>query len=119
MAAKLKKAIVADDYLELVKRFPLVRIKNDRHLKEAHKIIDELSIIGEDDLSHHHSGNAWLAGVGVSGVVRSSRIGGPDSWRGARCLDEAIERSRERDIGRRSKHASGFFLQFRSAKEAR
>ena len=36
MATKLSKSIVADDYLDLVKRFPLVPIKNDRHLREAH-----------------------------------------------------------------------------------
>ena len=51
MATKLSKSIVADDYLGLVKRFPLVPIKNDRHLREAHHVIDELSMIGEERMT--------------------------------------------------------------------
>jgi HTH-type transcriptional regulator/antitoxin HigA len=48
---KAAKITIADDYLDLVKRFPLVPIRNDRHLKDAHTIIDELSSIGEDNLT--------------------------------------------------------------------
>jgi HTH-type transcriptional regulator/antitoxin HigA len=44
-------AKVADDYLELVRRFPLVPIRNDAHLKQAVRMIDELSIIDEEKLS--------------------------------------------------------------------
>ena len=51
MSANLKKMMLADDYLELIKRFPLIPIKSDKHLKEAHKIIDELSILGEERLT--------------------------------------------------------------------
>jgi antitoxin component HigA of HigAB toxin-antitoxin module len=51
MATKLSKSVVADDYLELVKRFPLVPIKNDRHLREAHEVIDKLSMIGEERMT--------------------------------------------------------------------
>ncbi len=42
---------IADDYLALVMRFPLVPIRNDRHLDVAHAMIDELSIIDEDRLT--------------------------------------------------------------------
>jgi HTH-type transcriptional regulator / antitoxin HigA len=42
---------VANDYGNLIKRFPLVPIKNDAHLKVAHNVIDELSLIGEDGLT--------------------------------------------------------------------
>jgi HTH-type transcriptional regulator/antitoxin HigA len=48
---KTTRVVVADDYLELIKRFPLVPIRNDRHLKDAHAIIDELSSLGEDRLA--------------------------------------------------------------------
>jgi antitoxin component HigA of HigAB toxin-antitoxin module len=48
---KVKAPKLADDYLELIKRFPLVRIKDSHHLEQAHKIIDELSIHGESDLT--------------------------------------------------------------------
>jgi antitoxin component HigA of HigAB toxin-antitoxin module len=51
MSTRLKSQIVTDDYFHLIQRFPLVPIRNDRHLKEAHKIIDELSIIDPDDLT--------------------------------------------------------------------
>jgi len=42
---------VADDYLELVRRFPLVPIKSDRQLRDAFKVVDRLSIIDEDKLT--------------------------------------------------------------------
>lgn len=48
---KTKSAKVADDYLDLVRRFPLAPIKNDHHLQEAFKMIDRLSIIDENKLS--------------------------------------------------------------------
>ena len=42
---------VAEDYLALIRRFPLVRIRDDVHLEAAHAVVDRLSIIGEDDLT--------------------------------------------------------------------
>jgi antitoxin component HigA of HigAB toxin-antitoxin module len=42
---------VADDYLALINRFPLVPIKNARHLKEAFELLDELSIADEEKLT--------------------------------------------------------------------
>jgi HTH-type transcriptional regulator/antitoxin HigA len=42
---------VADDYLALISRFPLVPIKNARHLKEAFELLDELSIVDEEKLT--------------------------------------------------------------------
>ena len=51
MATQTRAVKITDDYFDLIKRFPLVPIGNDRHLKEAHKIIDELSIIDEDELT--------------------------------------------------------------------
>ncbi len=59
MSTRLKSTIVTDDYFQLVKRFPLVPIRSDRHLKEAHKVIDELSIIDEEELSEGQA--AYLA----------------------------------------------------------
>jgi antitoxin component HigA of HigAB toxin-antitoxin module len=47
----LTKSAVSRDYLDLINRFPLVPIKNDAHLKVAHNVIDELSLIGEDGLT--------------------------------------------------------------------
>jgi len=40
---------VADDYLDLVRRFPLRPLRSDREMKEAGKILDEL--IGRADLT--------------------------------------------------------------------
>ena len=40
-----------DDYFELVRRFPLVPIKNERHFKQALRVIDELSIIDEHKMT--------------------------------------------------------------------
>lgn len=51
MATKTRKSTVADDYLALIKRFPLAPIRNDRRLKEAHRMIDALSILGEENLT--------------------------------------------------------------------
>jgi HTH-type transcriptional regulator / antitoxin HigA len=42
---------VADDYLQLVKRFPLVPIRSAGHLRDAFKVLDELSVIDEDRLT--------------------------------------------------------------------
>src|SRR4051794_31815156 len=47
----IHRTAVAKDYLELVRRFPLVPIKSRQHLKEAFKVIDGLSIIDEEKLS--------------------------------------------------------------------
>ena len=44
----MKQNAAAEDYLTLVRRFPLVPIKNDRHLKEAFAMVDELSIMDEE-----------------------------------------------------------------------
>ena len=52
---KTRTATAADDSLDLVRRFPLVPIKNDRHLQAAFKMIDRLSVIDEDKLSSGQS----------------------------------------------------------------
>ena len=44
-----------DDYLELVRHFPLVPIKGSVHLKQAFDVIDELSIIDEERLTQGQS----------------------------------------------------------------
>jgi antitoxin component HigA of HigAB toxin-antitoxin module len=62
MATRTRTAHITDDYFELIKQFPLVPISDDRHLKEAHKVIDELSIINENDLTEGQS--AYLAVLG-------------------------------------------------------
>src|SRR5580700_1127030 len=41
----------ADDYLELIRQFPLAPIKDDRQLREAFTMIDRLSVIDEDKLT--------------------------------------------------------------------
>jgi len=46
-----RHAKIADGYLELIRRFPLVPIRGEGHLKQAIKMIDELSIIDEEKLS--------------------------------------------------------------------
>jgi antitoxin component HigA of HigAB toxin-antitoxin module len=51
MATTKKKSVPADDYMDLIRQFPLVRIKDDRHLRRAHELIDELSLEGEDGLT--------------------------------------------------------------------
>jgi len=52
MAAKTdRQLIVADDYLELVKRFPLVPIRSAAHFRDAARVLDELSVIDEDRLT--------------------------------------------------------------------
>lgn len=48
----LKHPKVADDYLDLVRRFPLVPIKSEAHLRNAFKVIDALSIIDEERLTN-------------------------------------------------------------------
>jgi HTH-type transcriptional regulator/antitoxin HigA len=48
---KTVRTRIDDDYLDLIKRFPLVPIRDDQHLKAAHAIIDKLSIAGEEHLS--------------------------------------------------------------------
>lgn len=42
---------VRDDYLELVKGFPLAPIRSDRQLRDAHRVIDSLGGIDEDKLT--------------------------------------------------------------------
>jgi len=42
---------VRDDYLQLVRRFPLVPIRDDAHLKQAHAMIDDLVRIPENKLT--------------------------------------------------------------------
>jgi HTH-type transcriptional regulator/antitoxin HigA len=41
----------ADDYLELIRQFPLTPIKDDRQLRQAFRMIDRLSVIDEDKLT--------------------------------------------------------------------
>jgi HTH-type transcriptional regulator / antitoxin HigA len=42
MSATKHDGNVRDSYFEMVKRFPLVSIRDDHHLAEAQKVIDEL-----------------------------------------------------------------------------
>jgi HTH-type transcriptional regulator / antitoxin HigA len=51
ITTKGRAARTTDDYLELVRQFPLIPIRNDRHLQEAFRMIDRLSIIDEDKLT--------------------------------------------------------------------
>jgi HTH-type transcriptional regulator/antitoxin HigA len=51
MATHTMSVKVRDDYLELVKRFPLAPIRNDRQLRAAHRMIDELSVMDEEKLT--------------------------------------------------------------------
>jgi HTH-type transcriptional regulator/antitoxin HigA len=44
-----------DEYLELVQKFPLKPVRNDAQLREAHKVIDELTRIPEEKLSRDQS----------------------------------------------------------------
>ncbi len=48
-------AALTDDYFVLIRQFPLVPIRDDRHLREAHRVIDALSIIPEADLTEGQS----------------------------------------------------------------
>ncbi len=50
-ATKTKPARTSDDYLDLVREFPLIPIRNDRHLQEAFNFIDRLSVIDEEKLT--------------------------------------------------------------------
>src|SRR5437867_5204130 len=43
--------IAGDDYLDLVREFPLVPIRSEPHLQEAFKMIDRLAIIDERKLT--------------------------------------------------------------------
>jgi HTH-type transcriptional regulator/antitoxin HigA len=49
-----KRNRISEDYLALIQRFPLRPIRSTAELKQAHRIIDELSLIGEDDLTEGH-----------------------------------------------------------------
>jgi HTH-type transcriptional regulator / antitoxin HigA len=51
VATKQKARRASDDYLDLVRKFPLVPIRSDRHLQDAFKVIDRLSIIDEELLT--------------------------------------------------------------------
>jgi len=52
MATKIdRQVVVADDYLNLVKRFPLVPIRGAIHLRNAFRVLDELAVIDEDRLT--------------------------------------------------------------------
>ena len=50
-AQKSKPANLHDDYLALIRRFPLTPIRSDRHLQEAFHVIDSLAILDEEKLS--------------------------------------------------------------------
>ncbi len=49
MTAKTAKVKLRDSYLELIYEFPLVRIKSDRELKNAQKVINALLAKGKLD----------------------------------------------------------------------
>ena len=51
MATATKRGTKADQYLELVRKFPLKPIRSDRQLRAAHKVIDELTRHPEETLS--------------------------------------------------------------------
>jgi HTH-type transcriptional regulator / antitoxin HigA len=51
MALVAPKIRVKDDYLELVKRFPLTPLRTESQYKAAVKVMDSLSIIDEDKLT--------------------------------------------------------------------
>jgi HTH-type transcriptional regulator / antitoxin HigA len=55
MATTIKKKSAKDHYFELVQRFPLAPIRNHRQLKEAHAMIDELTLIPENKLTQGQS----------------------------------------------------------------
>ncbi len=44
-----------DEYLDLVRKFPLKPIRDDDQLRKAHKVIDELTKIPENKLSRDQS----------------------------------------------------------------
>jgi len=46
-----RQQVAADDYLQLVKRFPLVPIRGAGHLRDAFRVLDELSNIDENRLT--------------------------------------------------------------------
>jgi HTH-type transcriptional regulator / antitoxin HigA len=50
-----KKSTVAPGYFELVRRFPLVPIRNETHLKAAFSVLDELAIIDEEKLTREQA----------------------------------------------------------------
>src|SRR3954454_15834507 len=49
MAAKTATNTMPDTYFELVKQFPLARIRDEGHLDEAHEVIDRLLRKNLDD----------------------------------------------------------------------
>lgn len=55
MAAKTATRAMPDTYFELVKRFPLIRIRDARHLAAAGKVIDDLLRLDLDE-----GGEAYL-----------------------------------------------------------
>jgi HTH-type transcriptional regulator / antitoxin HigA len=46
--SKSRHRSVRDDYLELIKRFPLVPIRNDRQLRESYHVLDRLAVKGAE-----------------------------------------------------------------------
>ena len=51
MATATSRTRIHDDYLQLVKRFPLAHIRGKRHYDEAIEVIDKLAIIDEHKLT--------------------------------------------------------------------
>src|SRR5262245_18333063 len=51
VATKGRSARTSDDYLNLVREFPLIPIRSQRHLQEAFRMIDGLSVIDEEKLT--------------------------------------------------------------------
>jgi HTH-type transcriptional regulator/antitoxin HigA len=47
----LEKVRVGEDYLALTRRFPLVPIRNERHYRQAVRMLDELAVVDEHDLT--------------------------------------------------------------------
>ena len=51
MATMNKISRGADEYLAMVREFPLIPVKNDRHLTQAFAVIDLLAVIDEEKLT--------------------------------------------------------------------
>ena len=51
VATKTRAARASDDYVDLVREFPLIPIRSDRHLQVAFRMIDRLSIMDEEKLT--------------------------------------------------------------------
>lgn len=100
MVKAQEKGMIQGDYLTLVRRFPLRPIRSKKELAEAHKIIDALSIRGEDDLSRDELDYLLVLGDQVSRYEDDVAIDEPQS--GLVLLKHLVEANdlNASDIGR-------------------